>query len=551
MSGWYHVESITLKAEQVVFEHAYLRRKAASAHPFDFTAEAHAQKDIPKILVWPPPRAFAVEARGDPRVNLEHPKTILFELSAHENEVLHGTMTVRPGSAGLRLHTAEAQMDESGCRILDSSTPGSISFAGLSSGSKVCIRIPIRLDVDLREIMVRSEVVYATERGKYVGGDSHVIPITLALGVNVQDMFKENALFSKFSISCSTSVPLRILSCQLESSDNFTATTPDIDLGSLIVFPKQPLPVVYRVRRKKEISGQADRQEKLFMQIDYVCLNEEIATAAKDALLRGLQPSSYGNFSRLLAPHLSRELGDKRHAADYEQIGLLREFTLPPYGDLGWDRILAAIQPQQQRSLAAWLERWHETHRTIALPDPPAVPAAAIRHHITIPVDVPTTPNLHTVSLRLHPPSSPAQPYTVGQAIPAELALRHTRVWSADGAAPAGSSAFTYELTAPPDAWLVGGRRRARFEACEGETVRVAVLLLPQRPGRLMLPGVEVHPEPVGPSTAGEALREGGQVDYVSQGEAVLVVPGRRRVGVRVETEAGGEGWTGARMEDV
>ena len=535
-----------------MFEHAYPRKIAASVNPIETMSNGHVKEEVPRVLVWPPTRAFAIEARTDPHVNLEQPKTILFELSAHENDVLHGKLTMRPGSAGLRLHTADAHISGGSCKILDSSTPGCIAFSSMPSGSNVGIRIPIRLDIDLREIIIRSEVAYTTEGGEYVCGDSHVVPVTLALGVNVQDMFKEHALFSKFSISCSMSVPLRVLSCRLESSDDYVATTPAADFGTLIVFPKQPLSMAYRVRRRDGASDRTDVHRKLLMQIDYLCLDEEITASARYLLFQDLQHSEFSRFFRLLARHLSQELGDKRHAADYEQIGLLREFTLPLYADLGWERILATIPPRKRESLAAWLDQWHRAHGTIELPTTSTEPSAATKHHITIPVDVPTTPILHSASLRLHPPASPAQPYTVGQAVAAELALRYTRAWSADAETFAEPSAFTYELNAPPDTWLVGGRRRARFEAREGETLRFAVLLLPQRSGRLMLPGVEVHPVPAGaPDGGGEAAREGCQVDYVSQSEAVLVVPGRSRVGVRVETEAGGEGLIGARVEGV
>lgn len=99
---------------------------------------------------------------------------------------------------------------------------------------------------------------------------------------------------------------------------------------------------------------------------------------------------------------------------------------------------------------------------------------------------------------------------------------------------------------------MVGGRRRGNFVASEGETKTFALMLLPQRAGHLLLPGLEIRsfvpppPQSQSPSTstfggptgvaggasgtltpAGPGQRRpiASEVDYRNHGETVLVLP--------------------------
>ena len=547
----------------IYFEHKYTISQSGSSSPVSLPESPQQAGETPQILLWPSHRAFAVEARADPDVDLEKPKAIFIEVFAGENEVQDASLILRPGSAGLRLLTAEASLSYGKCTGLDSSAPGVIKYSAIAKNTRIGIRVPVRLEIDLREIVVRSEATYRTSQDTFARADSHRIPIVLPLGVNVQDVFKEKALCSKFSISCSTSIPLRITNCQLRSSSAFSVSTPFVDFDDLTVFPKQPLSMVYHVTRNKGTNKSDLRRRKLRMLIQYRCLSEEVTGSARSALMEGLEKTEFAEYSKLLAAHLAHALSERSGATDLEHVGLLREVHIPAYAECDWNQVLRAASPRAHDSLSAWLQNWHRAHATITLPydaagaDNPTVTAPL--HRITIPVDVPSTPFLQTASLRLQLPQTPTSPPAVGDAVPAELVLRFTRAWSEPGSSTAVAGgerpvAFTYELDPPPDTWLVAGRRRARFTAREGEPARFTVLLLPQRPGWLILPGVDVHcaPDADGADSArmAEARPRRCQVDYVSQGEAVLVVPGRRGVGIRVETEDGADGWKAVRVEE-
>ena len=89
--------------------------------------------------------------------------------------------------------------------------------------------------------------------------------------------------------------------------------------------------------------------------------------------------------------------------------------------------------------------------------------------HIIIPVDVPQMHVVHTARLHLFRDSldNPCA-VAVGQGIPAELKLKHSRRWDTRGEVERNDGealAFHYILDASPDTWLIGGQRRAQFTA--------------------------------------------------------------------------------------
>lgn len=115
----------------------------------------------------------------------------------------------------------------------------------------------------------------------------------------------------------------------------------------------------------------------------------------------------------------------------------------------------------------------------------------------------------------------------------------------------------SYEIHANPDLWQIGGRRRGNFLAQDGETTRFTVLLLPQKPGHLLLPGLEIRTflpsgpqlptSPADPPTAAPPRRSiPCEVDYRNHSETVLVIPDLKKTTVTLSAaggHAGGGSW--------
>lgn len=89
--------------------------------------------------------------------------------------------------------------------------------------------------------------------------------------------------------------------------------------------------------------------------------------------------------------------------------------------------------------------------------------------HIVVPVELPSLDIIHTVRLRILEKSPEGgKPFiaAIGKAVKAELSVRHSRSWKADGLSPPIADErldFFYEVQASSDTWLIGGRRTAHF----------------------------------------------------------------------------------------
>lgn len=203
----------------------------------------------------------------------------------------------------------------------------------------------------------------------------------------------------------------------------------------------------------------------------------------------------------------------------------------------------------------------------IRLPEKASIPIRSI----IIPVDIPEIQVVHTAELQLQPngTSADANPTSsshaaVGQMIAAELCIRHTRRWCSPTNNEYADQPLecSYELLANPESWLLGGRRRGNFLARDGETIRFTVLLLPQKPGHLLLPGLEVRTfaptQPQAPTSPSAKDGAGGgpavpvqrqpipcEVDYRNHGETVLVLPDLRKTTVSLSASGspGGSSW--------
>lgn len=156
------------------------------------------------------------------------------------------------------------------------------------------------------------------------------------------------------------------------------------------------------------------------------------------------------------------------------------------------------------------------------------------------------------------------QPLPIGQGLPMELSISHTRRWDlAASVAEPRALKFCYEVQANPDIWLVGGQRKGHFSAKvsiirtisdliysnilqEDEITKFSLLLWPQKTGHLLLPTLDTrllateHDSSEGSSTTGPVSCE---LDFKNVGETVLVVPDLISTTVSLDPGGVGGGW--------
>ncbi|KAL5361796.1 trafficking protein particle complex subunit 10 [Aspergillus floccosus] len=549
LQGKYFVDRIEVRAGTVLFAHGSGKH---SALPVGFREVVDADEDTrPYIYCYPPPRGLRAKIVSPHLINLEAMRTLELELHSGWNDIQSGSIRVRPATAGLRLRVAEIEVVEGEIEVRPSGESGNIEFSHLGADTLVRLRIPYTVEEPHPTLSARAEITYETSRGRFFYSSTHSIISGLPISVNVQDAFKDQVLFSRFTISPAMMIPLRILACDIPGSDVYRVQSNMGKSVSLNVFPKQPASLLYKIQQREGHVASPGSRRSLRLSVDFTCIDDECFDAVEKTFGASIAASEFEPYSALLTTHLVEAFRTELTTADMEVIGLVREVETLPYATVRWDRLLGALKAPLD-GLKTWLKEWHQAHPVIALPDEPSIR----QRHIVIPVDIPEVQVVHTAELCLHNLANHPPHAAVGQMIAAELRLRHTRRWCSPAQREQGDGPleFSYEMHANPELWLVGGRRRGNFTAREGETVTFPVMLLAQKAGHLLLPGLEIRTfvptraEGGGGGGAAVARRQiAGEVDYRNHSETVLVLADLQTTTVSLSlSSAGGSSSHGA-----
>ncbi|KAJ5753030.1 hypothetical protein N7520_009947 [Penicillium odoratum] len=558
LQGKYVVDRLEMKAGNLVFafnsnQHSYLPvgfRAADSADGTDLR---------PYIYCYPPPDGLQAKVVSPHLINLEAMRTLELELSSGRNDIKSGTIRLRPATAGLRLRISEAEVVEGELEVAVNNDSGAIEFTHLPTRSFVRLRIPYTVEEAFATLSARAEVTYETEKGRFASLTVHDVVATLPISVNVQDIFKDEMLFSRFTVSPAMLIPLRITNCSLPSSDAYDVQSSITGPVALDVFPKQPASLLYKIRPLEGTTVPASGKRNLRLRVDFTCVDDECFDAIEKLFVAAIDSSPYSQYASLLASHLVGSFRARLSTSDMEVIGLVRELDMLPYRTVRWENLLDGLK-ERGEEVRQWLMEWHERNSIIRLPLQSTIPTRCI----IIPVEIPEIQVVHTAELQLQlgldRSSAGSSHAAVGQMIPAELTLRHTRRWCSPTTQEYADHPLecSYEIHANPELWLLGGRRRGNFLARDGESTTFTILLLPQKPGHLLLPSLEIRtfaPSPLQISKtdsttgapAGPTQRHPipCEVDYRNHGETVLVLPDLRKTTVSLSASGspGGASW--------
>ncbi|KAL2813674.1 trafficking protein particle complex subunit 10 [Aspergillus granulosus] len=564
LQGKYFVDRIEMRAGNLIFS---MTGGSQLALPVGFRESISEEEEDtrPYIYCHPHPEGFQAKIESPHLVNLEAMRTLELELNSGWNEIKTGVLRVRPATAGLRLRIAEAEVVEGDIEINANTESGNIELNGLGRNSVVRFRIPYTVEEHPATLSARAEVTYETEQGRFSYSSSHNVVSALPISVNVQDVFKQSILFSRFTVSPATMIPLWISKCSIPSSDVYRVQSNVGEAVAMRVFPKQSASLLYKIQPREDSVASPGARRSLRLSVDFTCIDDECFDVVEQTFKASISASEFAPYTTLLTSYIVEAYRSQLSTSNIEVIGLVREIEALPYAAVRWDVLLSALK-EPMDGLRAWLKEWHDNHRILTLPEQPSIR----QRHIIIPVDIPEIQVVHTAELRLTNLPEQTPHAVVGQPITAELRLSHTRRWcSPDQRENAGGPLeFSYELHANPELWMVGGRRRGNFTANDGETTTFAVMLLPQKSGHLLLPGLEIRsfvpPAPStvqspstttgGPPVAVAAAAAGApglqrrpipcEVDYRNHGETVLVLPDLRGTTVSLSMSGGhGGAW--------
>lgn len=308
-------------------------------------------------------RALEARLSMHNNIHLEQPRSVDIEISTGWNHISHGRVFLRAGSAGLRLRTAKAQLSSGNTTMVDQSQPGILGFGELFAETNMVLRIPYDLETDLKEITIKVEVSYTTPMGDFMYACNPKISSLLPLGVNVQDTFQQDSLFSRFTINTANLIPLRISRCYIEDSHDFEVSSPSLTNERFDVFPRQPLSLITKIRlkhRKGKSIRKGSAYEKLFLMIEYHALDQEILETLENHFSEALAASNLQDLVRLLVPVLLVKARSRLSIQGLEVIGLRREITLKTVVDNDWSTVLSGLRPERRGELSKWLLDWQE-----------------------------------------------------------------------------------------------------------------------------------------------------------------------------------------------
>jgi trafficking protein particle complex subunit 10 len=518
----------------------------------------------PEVALYQRITAFDLRLSATKQTFLDRNNSLDLEICPGWNALTSCELRVKAATGGLRLITTEAKLIDSSVEFSSPPDAGLYTFKAIPAGSSTTIRIPYTLEQDsVSRISVRLEASYTTAFGKFFFAKTPSIHIALALGVNVQDVFKHQALFSRFNVSTASASPLKLFKTELLPSDIFEPTFGVPPGRPVVVFPKQPASLCYKISRKEGKIG-PKTAKTLYLKVHYSVLRDEIEALVERSLVQELEESPLRIYSQAIVADVLGHVTDNLSAADLEHASLLGEIPTAFLADVSWDAHFSGMgqapgtQEPAPLAILSFLKDWQKAHPKIIIPD---VASTQERRCITIPVEVPSLSVIHTVDIQLQTPLPSPSPIkststpivSTNQLLPAILRLQWSRVWSTAENEPTEPLEFTYEVTAPPDTWLLGGRRRGRFVvSTEPSETEVPLVLVPLREGWLPYPVIEIRR-----ATDDETTTSHCEVDHRNLGETVRVVADRERVTLSLDASGPGGGplvleseqrWHGARI---
>ena len=242
--------------------------------------------------------------------------------------------------------------------------PGTVDFGSQLPGEVLTIQIPYSLENDQNEIAVKICIEYKTDLGEFTYASDFKVNISLPVSVNVQDIFKHDALFPKFTIGTATSIPLRLFSCRIEGNGNYDALSPTLIKGPIDLFARQPYSFISKIQHKKASNSQTQQLGKTFerllhIHIEYQCLEEDLYTAFENSLLMALEAFSLQDLLRPLKDVLRLGVRSRYNFNDFESICLLGETPKGSYEEYNWGALLSGLPMEVRKDLEGALRRWH------------------------------------------------------------------------------------------------------------------------------------------------------------------------------------------------
>ncbi|KAL7924352.1 trafficking protein particle complex subunit 10 [Trichoderma austrokoningii] len=564
--GRYKIDRMVLSSKNIML-HFYRDVNASTTSTTDILKHAD-------VMLFQRTGTFDISMSATKQTSLDKNNSLDFAIHAGWNSIKNCEIRVKPATGGLRFLTTEATILDSLAEFARPPEAGVFCFDAIAANTVVTVRFPFSVEQDVADVLAKIEVTYVTAADDtFRLAKSLSVPVSLAVGVNVQDVFKHQALFSRFNISTASASPLRLYSSELLSSDLFESTSGVPPTNPVIIFSKQPASLLFKVKRKEGAKPSSKGGRTMYLKLDYSLLEVEMEQLIRRSLTTAFEASPLAQYSNLAISTVWSEFKSKLVPRDFEQAAIKGEMATERLKGVAWEKHFAGIGgapggagEHATEQLSTLLRTWQKDNSRLAIPTSGTVDQSTI----LIPVEIPALPVLHTADIQLQSLIPSPVPSNTGgglptvctnQMLPATLHLKWTRIWDKDSSVR-DDQEFSYEVTAPADTWLLGGRRKGHFvipgpsASSPAETMtstpeteaEIPLVMIPLREGWLPYPLIEIREVvntdgdgSTGSSGGGQAMMaQGCEVDLRNLGETVRVVGDRS--GMTVSLDASGPG---------
>ncbi|KAI6045646.1 trafficking protein particle complex subunit 10 [Pisolithus marmoratus] len=442
-------------------------------------------------------------------------------ISSGRNDL--ATASVRlSGPAGITFDFMNSQLHSNGVGEIDVSEDG-ISIFNVPCKSNMIISVP-HSDITRFRAIVRDPTLERTLR------TSRIVTVALPIAVNVEDFFRGERLFSRFTISTTTQQHVRISSARLlmplaaqegikylevvQVIPSWSVKLPNLLQRPLVLqhsqtaVPDRPVSYIFCIE-----SDRGPVLDPLKLVISYRLLREEVEALVNKTVEDVLhQLSQESEVSTRLVQGIIEYL--ESDASWVELYNVTGELIIPSSLDI------------------------------LSNPNPPS-PSLGPWREMTIPVDVPRMNIVADAWIAVQPmpqteESSHTQlpPIYAGQALSATVCVTASLHWN-DPDNKRQRYRMRYDVEERTKDWLICGRKRGDFVVQDRSTFSVPLTLVPLHHGYLVFPKVDVQPLPLdGEEDVPRALPSSDT--HQSHGaETVLVLPrgGRSTFIVSMGTE--------------
>lgn len=559
--GAYYIDKIILRANKLRFVHDLRPPTIPETSALGIVYapsgdEEKTQRERPFVLLYPHTRAFEASTQLAKNTHMEKTKYLDVKLASGWNDVQNVDLRLKPASAGLRLYLSDATATGIDRADDKDAKPGVLSLGSIAAEQEAILQIPYTTDHAISKIVVRLEVQYKTDDGDYFFIAAVKLPAALPLDVNVNDLFRHNALFSTFTIRTTDRSPLILTSAELSDSKAFAVERPPVSMLPTVVLESSPLSLLYKISRKSsagEASSIAKKDAPLSLAVHYQSVEELVMASLANTFSADLMDSKFSHLRRLLLPVLHERTRQRLLPSDMDRAALLGEAKVPSFADLGWFEIVDTLPSTLQRSLSDWLMKWHIEHSRVEINLPTEL--TTDDRCVTLAVEVPNVDIAFSVNVALLEPglagdAGSENVVKLGQPVPAELRISYARSWSTDavlGTQQGENSGqkgrdFVLDVQAEPEIWVIGGSRKKHFtlppatEQTSAQVFTFPIVMVPLQLGSHALPQLDIQAaknEEGNEASKGQAVAS-CETFCESSGMVVKVVRGSQQSRVRI-----------------